>query len=104
MIDPNVAIDVEHCRLVRRLHHPLFAKLGTPGKGLVLLRQMFELDAQGAYFWRTVDAEKLAPLTRRVIAQGFHRSEPGERHESQQQEDAAQSVKALRQAKVLAGM
>src|SRR5208283_552513 len=99
-----MAIDIEDCRLLRGCHHPVLAKLGTPGEGLLLVSQTFEFDAQGAHFRCAVDAEKFAPLAWRVIAQRFYRSEPGEGHESQQQEDARQTVKSLRQPKVFVGM
>jgi hypothetical protein len=73
------------------------AKLGTPGKGLGLVSQMLELDAQDAHFRSTFDTKQLAPLPWRVMAQRFHRSEPGERHEGKQQKDRLQAIKALGQ-------
>src|ERR1700693_738248 len=65
---------------------------------------MLEFDAQGAHFGSTVDTEQFSPFPWRVIAQRLDRLEPRQRHESQQQKDGFETVKALGQSKVLAGI
>ena len=65
---------------------------------------MLELEAQGAHFGSAVEAEQFSPFAGRVIAQRFDRSQPRQRHESQQQKDGFETVKTLGQAKVFAGM
>jgi hypothetical protein len=104
VVNANMAIDIEDGGLVRPLHHPFFAKLGAPRKGLLLVSQMLEFDTQGAHFRRTVDAKQFAPFARRIIAQRLHRFEAGQGHEGEQQKDGLETIKPFWQMKVFARM
>src|SRR5271156_1710549 len=99
-----MSVDIEHRGVFGSLGHPILAKLGAPGKRVLLVGQMLQLAAYRAHFRSPIDAEQFSPLSRRMIAQGFDRFDPSQRHESQQQKDRLETIEAGRQAEVFVRM
>ena len=100
VVHPNMAIDVQHRRLVGILTHPLGAQFGAPGVRLLLIGKQGDFLAHGAHFRNAVQPQQLAPFARCAVAQLLQRRQPCQGQKGQHQKQALQSIVALGQLEV----